>query len=152
MGPYRSSDKTHFLLNRLLTFSLCVFDFRFFECCVRIVKFVLWFFLIKASEASHFFVFQLLDSLLRLSTSLHVKDLIKLKARARALRFFNSMKYKVNNALSVPDRPSEAVPDRPCLSSFWVPDRPCLITTDINLLTTLWVPDRPCLTTAEITS
>jgi len=125
VGLYRSSDKTHFLLNRLLTFLLCVFGFRFFECFVRTGKFVVGFFLIKASEASHFFVFRLFGSLFRLSTTLYVKDLIKLKTRARALRFFISLKYKRKKGVSVSDNTNVAVSDNTNIWCFSVSDNTC---------------------------
>ena len=125
VGLYRSSDKTHFLLNRLLTFLLCVFDFRFFECFVRTGKFVVWFLFINASVASHFFVFLLFCCRFRLSTTPYVKDLIKLKPRARALRFFISMKYKGKKGVSVSDNTNLTVSDNTKIRLFSVSDNTC---------------------------
>ena len=60
-----------------------------------------------------------------LSTRLGVKDFIKLRARARALRFLEPSFYKGYKGVSVPDTPNVVVPNTPNIGCISVPNTPC---------------------------
>ncbi len=134
VGPYRSSEKTLFLPNHLLIFVVDRNDLHAVMIFLNIGKSGSGFSFSMRAKRAYSFVFRFWFCRFELSTDSHVKDLIKLKARARALRFFILMKNIRKNSVSVSDNTKFTVSDNTCFSQFSVSDNTCLSTGIIDFL------------------
>ena len=132
-GLVRRSEKNLFLPNRLFAFVRDRWVLPGTRIFLTIRKCRVGFCFSMRAKRAYSFIFRFWFCRLGLSTGRHVKDLIKLKPRARALRFLQPLFYKGCRGVSVPDRPNVAVPDRPNIRRISVPDRPCLFTAKIKL-------------------
>ena len=91
VGPYRSSEKNLFLPNHLLIFVVDRNDLHGVMIFWNIGQSGSGFSFSMRAKRAYSFVFRFWFYRFELSTSPSVKDLIKLKTRARALRFLQPL-------------------------------------------------------------